>query len=72
MNAVYPNLASEIAKRGIKKCVIATTLGISSRALYNKMSGHAPFTWPETCTIKEAFFPDVSKDFLFSRTDPKN
>lgn len=67
MNAVYPNLVSEIAKRGIKKCAIASKVGISNRTLYSKMSGTTPFTWPEICVIKDAFFPDLDKDFLFRK-----
>lgn len=65
LNVVYPNLAAEIAKRGIKKSAIASALGISGKALYNKMAGIAPFTWPETCTIQHTFFPDIDKDALF-------
>lgn len=67
MNVVFPNLASEIAKRGVKKCAISSTLGISGRSLYNKMSGRVPFTWPETCAIRDNFFPDMDKDYLFRR-----
>ena len=72
LKALYPNLASEIAKRGIKKCVIASTIGISSRAFYNKMSGLVPFTWPETCAIRDTFFPDMNKDTLFAKSDDRN
>ena len=68
MHAAYPNLVGEIAKRGIKKCVMASTLGISGRSLYNKLSGTVPFTWPETCTIQNTFFPDMDKDTLFAKT----
>ena len=69
LNAIYPNLVGEIAKRGIKKCAIASALGISSRSLYSKMSGAVPFTWPETCAIRDTFFPDMSKDELFAKAD---
>lgn len=69
MNVAFPVLAGEIAKRGIKKCAISSALGISGRALYNKMSGAVPFTWPEVCGINEKFFPDMSKDVLFARVD---
>ena len=62
----YPNLASEIAKRGIKKRVIAERLGVSERTLYSKMTGKVEFTWPETCTINAIFFPDMEKDVLFA------
>lgn len=67
MNAAYPNLTGEIAKRGIKKRVMASALGISSRSLYNKLSGAVSFTWPETCAIQNIFFPDMDKDTLFAK-----
>lgn len=69
MNVEFPILAGEIAKRGIKKTAIASALEISTRALYNKMSGVVPFTWPETCAIQSQFFPDMDKDDLFRRAD---
>ena len=68
-NIAFPVLTGEIAKRGIKKCAISSALGISGRALYNKMSGKVPFTWPEACRINEKFFPDMSKDELFAQAD---
>lgn len=69
MQAVYPTLIGEIAKRGIKKNVIAERLGISERAFYNKLHGIAEFTWPEVCTINKCFFPDMDKDDLFRRAE---
>lgn len=66
MNVPYPNLRGEIAKRGVKKSVVASALGISDRALRNKMDGITPFTWPEVCVINQRFFLDLGKDFLFS------
>lgn len=69
MNVVYPTLSGEIAKRGIKKRAIAVTLGISERALRNKMTGKTPFSWPEACIINSIFFPDVSKDDLFKTSE---
>ena len=67
MCSVYPNLVSEIARRGIKKKAIASALGVTSRSLFNKMAGVVPFTWPETCIIRDTFFPDMDKDILFDR-----
>ena len=69
MDVLYPNLAAEIAKRGVKKKVIASTLGISGRALYSKMRGIAPFTWEEVCILQNEFFPDKEKDVLFEKAD---
>lgn len=69
MNTAYPVLTGEIAKRGIKKCAIASAIGISGRALYNKLSGEVPFTWPEACSIRDRFFPDMDKDHLFAQSE---
>lgn len=67
----YPNLVAEIAKRGIKKQAIASALGISYRAFYNKISGRVPFTWPEACIIRDTFFPDMSLEFLLGDGNDK-
>ena len=72
MKVLYPVLVGEIAKRGIKKCEIASALCISGKSLYNKLNGRVPFTWPEAKVIQERFFPDMSKDDLFSSEQREN
>lgn len=67
MTIVYPNLAGEIARRGIKKKAIANVLGISERAFRNKMCGKTEFTWPEVQTLNTTYFPDVETVVLFAR-----
>ena len=67
MTAAYPTLTGEIAKRGIKKSAIAKRIGISNRALYNKLSGSVSFTWDEVVKINSCFFPDFTPDKLFAR-----
>lgn len=62
----YPILANEIAKRNITKGQLAQAAGIGYRAFYNKWYGLAPFTWPEVCKIREAFFGDMTSDDLFT------
>lgn len=71
MAAVYPNLAGEIAKRGIKKCVLAKEAGISDRVLRNKMAGKGSFSIQEAIEIKNKFFPDYTVDDLFRRIDDR-
>lgn len=66
MDTAYPALSKEIKKRGIKKCAISSALGISDRALHNKLLGITNFTWPEVCKIQQVFFPDLDKDYLFA------
>lgn len=61
----YPLLEREIASRGIKKKVIAESIGVTYRSLNNKMTGRVPFTWPEVSTIRNRFFPDMRPDVLF-------
>lgn len=68
MTAVYPNLTGEIAKRGIKRTTIAAAIGISPRALYNKLAGSVSFTLDEATTIKAIFFPDMDVNTLFERS----
>lgn len=62
----YPVLAAEMAKRGITKKQIANALGINYKTFYNKWNGLTPFTWPEVCKIKEAYFPEMTSDELFA------
>ena len=69
MRIVYPVLVGEIARRGLKRTAIARHLGMSSRALYNKLSGFASFTWDEICSMSDAYFPDIDKDDLLKRAD---
>lgn len=69
MTVIFPTLVGEIAKRGIKKSVIAERLNISERSLYNKLSGISSFTWEEVCTITNNFFPDMDSTRLFTRAD---
>ena len=62
----FPVLVGEMAKRGIKKNAIARSLGICDKALYNKLNGRVPFTWPEVLIITSRFFPDFRVEDLFS------
>lgn len=64
----YPNLEGKIAERGYTKADIARSLGISARAFNNKTNGKTPFTWPEVCIIQNEYFPDLSKEVLFTRS----
>ena len=65
MNAFYPVLVGEIARRGIKKTTIAESIGICDKALRNKLSGKTSFSLPEAQKIKDHFFPDISLERLF-------
>ncbi len=66
---MYPILAGEIAKRGIKKKTIAQSIGVCDKSLNNKLQGRVEFTWPEVRTIRHQFFPDMDPDELFSKAE---
>lgn len=65
----YPVLAGEIARRGIKKKTIAESIGVCDKSLSNKLAGKVPFTWPEVSVIKERFFPDMTPEELFQKSN---
>lgn len=67
----YPILVGKIAERGIKKGTMAKALGISPRALYNRIYGRVPFTWPEVKIICHDFFPDIKPEVLFEEKNEK-
>lgn len=67
MIVTYPTLEGEIAKRGIKKCAIASRVGISARSLSNKLSGRMSFTLDEAFQIQKQFFPNIDINDLFKR-----
>lgn len=66
-NCKYEYLERMIAKRGIRKSVMARAAGISPKSLTNKVNGKVAFTWPEVQIIQTQFFPDIEKDVLFHR-----
>lgn len=68
----YPNLIGEMAKREITKKSVAKRLGISERALHNKLSGAVSFAWEEVMTIKICFFPDIDLQQLFTKAETNN
>lgn len=66
MPTCYPNLAGEIARRGIKKKAIASSIHVCEKSFWKKMNGKVPFTWPEVKTIRKTFFPDMDVAYLFA------
>lgn len=63
----FPTLENAIFSRGIKKKVIADTLGITPKTLSNKLSGKCEFTWEEVLKLKTNFFPDVDTEQLMCK-----
>jgi hypothetical protein len=65
----YENLVALIERRGIRKSALAQSIGITSRALSNKLTGKSDFTWSQVCEIQSRFFPDVPREVLFKDDD---
>lgn len=61
----HTKLKTALFDRGIRMRVVADAIGVSTKALYNKIEGRSRFTWNEACIIQSRFFPDISKDDLF-------
>lgn len=65
---MYRTLKGEIIKKGLSIKYIAKSIGISERTLRNKINGLTDFTWVEVCKIQSLFFPQISKDELFTKS----
>jgi hypothetical protein len=69
LKAKYKFLAGKLFDKGLKKNAVARKLGITPRALNNKIYGIAPFTWEQACTLQQKFFPEIPLEILFKETD---
>lgn len=67
----YRILNGKITERGILRRDIAQSIGVSSRAFRNKMTGTAPFTWDEVKLIRQKYFPDCALEYLFNTSIEK-
>ncbi len=59
------NLMAEIARSGIGRKQMAEAIGISEKALQNKLYARSDFTVPEAIKLRETFFPDKDLNYLF-------
>lgn len=66
---MYPNLEAEIARKRIKKPVMAKVIGRTYNTLNLKISGKYPFTYEEALKIQEAFFPECDLKKLFEKNN---
>ena len=66
----YPTLNDMIEKRGIKRNVMAKTIGVTEKTLRNKLQGKSKFGVDEVVLIQETHFPDISIEVLFEKTRP--
>ena len=71
MDVMYRNFVGEVAKLGIKKYAIAKEAKMCTRTLREKIVGKREFTLSEAIAIRNAFFPNQTLEYLFSRDNGK-
>lgn len=64
----YPNLDAELSRYGINREEVANLIHKSVPTISLRINGNrSDFTISECQTIRDAFFPDMSLDYLFSK-----
>ena len=65
--AEYPNLAAEMARRGVTARDLATLLGKNVATIYPKLRpGKPDFKTRDAFAIKDRYFPNLTVDYLFA------
>lgn len=62
---MYRNLLAEMARERLEAKKIAAGIGLSERALKNKLTGKTDFFLSEVVRIRNTFFKHLSCDYLF-------
>lgn len=65
---MYNNLEAEIARKKIKKLLIAKEIGRTYNTLNLKLAGKYPFTYDEALIIHEKFFSECNFKELFKKS----
>lgn len=66
------NLKAEMTRYGVTAVDIAKVTGKTDRSIRDKISGKRDFTLPESAAIRDAFFPGLKLEYLFSRSGDKD
>ncbi len=66
------NLKTEIARRKLSQAKIARAIGISDRAMSQKVTERTEFTRSEMYAIHKIFFSDVNFRYLFASDGEKS
>ena len=62
----YLNLKGEMAKRKVSIEAMAELLEMHRNSVSNKINGPSSFSIEESIKIRDAFFPKMELDYLFS------
>lgn len=66
----YKILKEKMASRNVKIEDIALLLQIHRNSASNKINGSSSFSIDESIKVRDAFFPDLELDYLFSTEEP--
>jgi plasmid maintenance system antidote protein VapI len=64
---VYPNLAAELARKGLKQKDLVPILNTRPATVSLKLNGKSPLLIDEAFKIQSTLFPELSLDYLFRR-----
>ena len=67
----YKILKEKMASRNVKIEDIALLLQIHRNSASNKINGSSSFSIDESIKVRDAFFPDLELDYLFSKEEPE-
>lgn len=66
---MYKNLEAEMVRKGISKKDLSESLNVRYATILDKMNGNSRFFYDEALKIKEIFFPDLTIEYLFEKTE---
>lgn len=66
---MYNNLKRIVREKRISNKIMAELLGISIKAVSNKINGHNDWTYKEVVRLKKFLFPEYDLDWLFEWSD---
>ena len=69
----YPNLEAELSRSGITRLQVAALLGKNKSTISSWMHGnYNGFSVTQATAVRDAFFPEMSLDYLFSEAPLPN
>lgn len=63
------NLKAEMARANITASEIAKATGRSNRTVRDRLMGRTQFPIQDAIAVKEAFFPEMTLEYLFACTE---
>ena len=66
---MYPNLDAEMVRRGLRRKDLAPVFKNRIPTVSDKLNGKSPILLDEALAVKDKYFPDLSLEFLFYRSE---